>query len=80
LRSKVLPAFVEAAERAAAGEANPWPNSMRVKKIEGAEGVWEMTWSSSDPDGRATWEWVTIDGEAAIRWRRVGTHDILRNP
>jgi hypothetical protein len=53
---------------------------MRVKKIEGAEGVGAMTWSWSDPDGRATWEWVTIDGEAAIRWRRVGTHDILRNP
>jgi hypothetical protein len=53
---------------------------MRVKKIEGAEGVWEMTWSWPDPDGRATWEWVRIDGEAAIRWRRVGTHDILSNP
>jgi len=53
---------------------------MRVKKIEGAEGVWAMTWSWSDPDGRATWEWVTIEGEAAIRWRRVGTHDIPRNP
>jgi hypothetical protein len=53
---------------------------MRVKKIEGADGVWEMTCGWSDPDGRATWEWVTIDGEAAIRWRRVGTHGLLRNP
>jgi hypothetical protein len=53
---------------------------MRVKKIEGADGIWEMTWSWRDPDGRATWEWRTLDGESAIRWRRVGTHDIFKNP
>ena len=53
---------------------------MRVKKIEGAEGIWEMTWSWTDPDGRATWEWIDVEGEAAIRWRRVGTHDILKAP
>ncbi len=51
---------------------------MRVKKVEGAEGIWEMTWSRNDPDGRATWEWITLDGERAIRWRRVGTH-LLRH-
>jgi hypothetical protein len=71
---------VDAAERAANGDANPWPNAMRVKKVEGAEGLWEMTFSQRDPDGRATWEWTTIDGQPAIRWRRVGTHDILGNP
>jgi hypothetical protein len=53
---------------------------MRVKKVEGAEGIWEMTFSQSDPDGRATWEWTTIDGQPAIRWRRVVAHDILGNP
>lgn len=79
-RGKILPAFVQAAERAAAGEANPWPTSMRVRKIEGAEGIWEMTWSRNDPDGRATWEWIALDGESAIRWRRVGTHDIFKKP
>jgi hypothetical protein len=52
---------------------------MRVKKIEGADGIWEMAWSWRDPDGRATWEWITVDGESAIRWRRVGTHDIFKN-
>lgn len=76
----MLPAFVDAAELAAAGAPRPWPNSMRVKKVEGAEGVWEMTWSWSDPDGRATWEWIDVEGAAAIRWRRVGTHDILKDP
>jgi hypothetical protein len=37
-----------------------------------------MTWSWSEPDGRATWEWVEIDGELGVRWRRVGTHDIFK--
>jgi hypothetical protein len=50
---------------------------MRVKKIEGAEGVGAMTWSWSDPDGRATWEWVTIEGEAAIRVDRFGQLGVL---
>lgn len=39
-----------------------------------------MTWSWSDPDGRATWQWTEIDGEPAILWRRVGTHAIFDKP
>ena len=74
---ELVPEFNVAAERAAAGESSPWPNSMRVKPVQGAKGIWEMTWSMNDPDGRATWEWIRIDGEAAIRWRRVGDHDVL---
>ena len=73
-------AFHDAAVRAAAGESRPWPNSMRIKSVQGARGVWEMTWSMSDPDGRATWEWVEIDGEPAVRWRRIGDHSIFGNP
>ena len=34
----------------------------------------------TDPDGRATWEWVEIDGDVGVRWRRVGSHAIFRNP
>jgi hypothetical protein len=71
---------VQAAEAAAAGEADPWPSSMRVKKLEGAADIWEMTWSWKDPDGRATWQWTEIDGEAGILWRRCGTHDIFESP
>ncbi len=41
---------------------------------------WEMTWSFAGPDGRATFEWITIDGEQAVRWRRVGGHEILNDP
>jgi hypothetical protein len=61
-----------------------WPRSLRVRDVEGAPGVWEMTWSFSGPDGRATWEWVTVEsgGQAfpAIRWRRVGGHAIFGAP
>jgi hypothetical protein len=57
-----------------------WPKTLRIKDIEGAPGVWEMTWSFSGPDGRATFEYVEVDGELAIRWRRVGGHEIFKVP
>lgn len=75
----LVPAFNIAAKRAAAGDDKPWPKGMRVKPVKSAAGVWELTWSMNHPDGRATWEWVQVDGEAAIRWRRVGDHDVLDN-
>ncbi|HEY7962032.1 MAG TPA: hypothetical protein VID29_08940 [Solirubrobacteraceae bacterium] len=62
------------------GEGDPWQPSLRVKRVVGAPGVWEMTWSWSEPDGRATWEWVEISGERAVRWRRVGAHEIFKSP
>lgn len=61
-----------------------WPQSLRIKSVVGAPGIWEMTWSFSGPDGRATWEWITVtddDGEhSGIRWRRIGTHSIFQDP
>ncbi len=80
LRKVVRDSFVSAAERRAANPAAPWPKSLRVKDVEGAPGIWEMTWSFAGPDGRATFEWITIDGEQAVRWRRVGGHEILNDP
>jgi hypothetical protein len=76
----VIPRFKEGSERAAAGETNLWPAGLRVKKVQGVSGVWEMTWSKDNPDGRATWEWIEIDGEPAVRWRRIGTHRIFTDP
>jgi hypothetical protein len=73
----LVPEFNAAAERAAAGKNNPWPNSMRVKPLKSAQGVWELTWSMNEPDGRATWEWAEVGGEPAVRWRRIGDHDVL---
>jgi hypothetical protein len=77
---KALTAFIPAADRLAADPAARWPKSLRVKDVEGAAGIWEMTWSFSGPDGRATFEWITIDGERAIRWRRVGVHEVFKEP
>lgn len=61
-----------------------WPAGLRVKKVRGAPGVWEMTWSFAGPDGRATWEWSTVDvvgdDEPAILWRRIGNHRVFDNP
>ena len=79
-REVVAKQFVPALERRASEPGRAWPGALRVKDVEGAPGVWEMTWSFTDPDGRATWEWVEIDGEIGIRWRRVGSHAIFRDP
>jgi hypothetical protein len=77
---KALPAFVEACDRYAADPSTAWPASLRVKPVVAATAVFEMTWSFSGPDGRATFEWVSLDGELALRWRRIGTHRIFREP
>jgi hypothetical protein len=77
--------FNDACERfIATRDASAWPASLRVKAVQGAPGIWEMTWSFAGPDGRATWEWTSVgDGQSrqpAIRWRRVGDHRVLRDP
>jgi hypothetical protein len=77
---KVLPDFVAACDRYAVDPTDTWPASFRVKDVEGARGVWEMTWSLSGPDGRATFEWIQIDGGLALRWRRIGGHSIFKQP
>jgi hypothetical protein len=80
LLADVLPRFVDACDRHAADPTVAWAASLRVKAVEGAPGVFEMTWSFSGPDGRATFEWIHIDGELAVRWRRIGGHGIFEDP
>lgn len=79
-RRVVREMFAPAAERVAANPGTGWPASLRVRPMKGAPGIWEMTWSFSGPDGRATFEWVEIAGEPIIRWRRVGDHSIFARP
>lgn len=79
-RRVVMEDFAPALERRVDDPGHPWPGALRVKDVEGAPGVWEMTWSFTNPDGRATWKWIEIEGETAIRWRRVGSHAIFRDP
>jgi hypothetical protein len=79
-RDVVKDEFIPAAERRVREPGRRWPARLRVKSVRGAPGVLEMTWSFSRPDGRATFEWVQIDEESGIRWRRVGDHSIFGNP
>jgi hypothetical protein len=59
-----------------AGQFHP---RLRVKRVQGHDGIWEMTWG---PNGRATFEYgrPIRSGEPHIIWRRIGTHDIFRQP
>lgn len=52
---------------------------LRIKRVQGQRGVWELTWA---PDGRATFEYggQIRAGDPHIIWRRIGTHDIFREP
>ena len=52
---------------------------LRIKGVQGHEGVFEMTWA---PDGRATFAYGTSPtaGDVHIVWRRIGGHDILQDP
>lgn len=52
---------------------------LRIKGVQGAKGVYELTWA---PDGRATWEYgeEVHPGVPHIVWRRIGTHDIFKTP
>ena len=77
---KTLPVFVAACDRYAANPSVSWPASLRVKDVEGAPGIFEMTWSFAGPDGRATFEWTAIGGVLGLRWRRIGGHRILKEP
>lgn len=79
-RKVVRSKFVPACEAYATDPAAAWPASLRVKSVRAAAGVLEMTWSFSSPDGRATFEMVTVDGELRVRWRRVGDHSVFRTP
>lgn len=57
----------------------PFRPGLRVKRVQGTDALWEMTWA---PDGRATWQYgpEEIPGHPHIIWRRIGTHDIFRTP
>jgi hypothetical protein len=53
--------------------------SLRVKGVEAAPNVFEMTWA---PDGRATFSYGAQQrpAEPHIIWRRVGSHQVFRDP
>ncbi|HNM84921.1 MAG TPA: hypothetical protein PKI77_10390 [Mycobacterium sp.] len=72
--------FIPACDELTANPSAVWPKALRIKAIRGAQGILEMTWSFASPDGRATFELVTVDGELHCRWRRIGDHSVFRDP
>jgi hypothetical protein len=62
------------------GDRVKWPAALRIKDVENAPGIWEVTWSFAGPDGRATFEFFNADGQLGIRWRRCGNHRIFSYP
>lgn len=61
------------------GAGHQFRKSLRVKGVKGARGVFEMTWAA---DGRATFRYgePVREGEPHVIWRRIGTHDIFKQP
>lgn len=56
-----------------------FPPHLRVKRVQGHPGVWELTFAA---DGRATFAYgdEVVAGEAHVVWRRVGDHSVLDRP
>lgn len=59
-------------------EAGSFRAGLRVRRVEGTDSIFEMTWAL---DGRATFEHGTPEGRGAhVIWRRIGRHDVFRRP
>lgn len=56
-----------------------FPPELRVKRVQGTGDIWEITFAA---DGRATFAYGPPEqaSEAHVVWRRIGTHDVLRDP
>jgi hypothetical protein len=74
-------AFLQAVEQFVADlrMGDGFRKGLRVRGVKGATGVYELTWAD---DGRATFQYgpEITNGEPHVVWRRVGTHDIFKNP
>lgn len=60
-------------------KARKFRKGLRVKGIQGAEGIFEMTWAKN---GRATFQYgpEVRANEPHVVWRRCGSHAIFRKP
>ena len=60
-------------------DKGPLRPSLRVKKLVGHDGLWEITW---DRDGRAIFEYGDTSETTGrhVIWRRIGTHEIFNDP
>jgi hypothetical protein len=76
-RKTFMQAVQEFVEDLASGR---FRKGLRVRRVEGTDSVWEMTWEGGN--GRATFEYGSEirPGERHVIWRRVGGHAIFRKP
>lgn len=53
--------------------------SLRVKRVQGTEDIWEFTWAG---DGRATFQYgpERLAGHLHVQWRRISSHAIFTDP
>lgn len=77
---QALKKFLPAVAAREADPHAPWPQSLRIKPLRHAPGIWEMTWSFSGPDGRATFGLTQVGEELTVVFRRVGTHAVFAEP
>lgn len=70
-----LPSFIEALR----AKPPAFPPPLRVKRVKGARGVWELSFA---PDGRATFAYgpELLPGDVHVVWRRIGDHSVLIDP
>ena len=63
----------------ALGSGSQPPNSLRIKRVQGTNDIWEMSYSG---DGRATFRYGSEvkPGETHVQWLRIGGHEILSRP
>jgi len=73
--------FLEAVKKLVAHLEEPGGSSggLRIKGVQGAPGIFELTWA---PNGRATFQFgePIRKGEAHVIWRRVGGHEVFGEP
>jgi len=76
--SEVFLPAVTAYERDPVGHV--WPKALRFERIHDSGGICAVTWSFSGPDGRATFQIISLGDQPILVWRRIGHHDIYRQP
>lgn len=56
-----------------------FPKSLGIRPMVHRRGVMELAWA---PDGRCTWQYSTPQrpGRLHIIWRRIGSHEIYKDP
>lgn len=71
--------FIEDLTRIEQGNSWAFRHQLRVKRMHGFVGVWEMSW---DSNGRATFQFGTspLGGKMHVIWRRIGTHSVFNRP